>query len=249
MTPIVNKTYTEFGDPNGVMWVHFNGNTFRNAPNYDNTSTSGPARIGTASKWPAPVEYITRTDYPSGFHFFNSILDARDGYSLQEAIGLLKDIGFKEGIISAHSFGGVALAKIINALKDYPEFKILAAIWLAPYNDGSITSLPKVEFKNLFIHAATDGVVNISSSKNYISMLMKSGNPEPKLIIEQGSNHEIGAAYFQTPKRAIVYDWVSQNMIKPGQPALPKPVGDIYQENGRYFLKLDNGKVVEVIGI
>lgn len=263
--PVPIKPYFEFSkggyaelivandDGSYIDWVHLGGRAAW--PNILNASTNGPIRILQRGEWgKSPIYYVT-IDPPKGFRYLFPVSDTEIPEFTPEVLEkFLKHVGFNNGIISGHSFGGERMFEYLA----WPQrtVKFQAGVAVAAHYNGWVKSLPKLEFNIKFVVAEKDGLagqkpqlsgVTLSQTKQYQSLLQASGNIIETSIIEPGSAvHDIGSIYLNGPKKSVIFNWVAQQ-TKPVAPSLPKPVGDIYQENGKYWISLSDGRKAEVI--
>lgn len=234
-------------NPDGsyITSVHLHGNTFQNKPNILNASTNAPVLIQQRGAWPNPITYVA-VDPKPGFRYIIPISDTPvPEFTPAEFDKFLTFIDFNNGVISAHSYG---VARMMQYFA-WPERKhdFQAAVDISGYNDGSVKSLPKLNFKVKFYHAADDKIVPLSQTKNYQSLLQQSGNQLEPFMADGGGNHDLGRVWMNGPKADITFDWIKQQI----KPVTPQPQPDqvypaFYNATGKYFFITVDGKEVKI---
>lgn len=239
-------------NPDGsyIDWIHLHGNTFNNKPDIMNSATNSPLFIK-ATPWSktTPVTFYAEEPTP-GFRYIIPISDTPiPEFTPAVLDAFLKEIDFKNGgVISGHSYG---VARMM-AYFAYPQrsFDFQAAIDVAGFNDGSVKSLPKLNFPVKFFHAAGDGVVNISYTRSYQSMLQSSGNQLEEFTPAAGGSHDLGRLVMNGPEKSQLWSWLIPK-LEPIEPPVVEPQPDqvypvMYNATQKYFFVVKDGENVRL---
>lgn len=238
-----------------ALHVHGYQDSYSNIPNACSNSLLKVESRG--GPWPKETYYVA-VDPKPGFRYIIPISDTikMPEFTPVKFENFLKFIGWKPGVGSGHSYGWDLLTDYLAWPGRTQDFQAL--IDVAGFNDNigknaagnpdpliNLKEIPHLNAPTLFWHSEVDKSVNYRYMDGYIASFAAAGNVIQRRLEKSGS-HDLGRLVMNGTRANETFDWIQQQ-VKPVAPTLPKPVGDIYQDGTKYFIKLDNGKVAEVI--
>lgn len=242
-----NIEYWDYGTSDTVF-IFLHGN-LTSKPNFQNVLSQGPLTF-VYGQWRSITDF---TLVDTSVHNVRIIVpvntDVSDTYADDNLVErLVKEPSIaaaKKKVLSGNSYGGKEVCRQIA--EGTVEFD--AYIVFSPYYPA-VPSSVKNKKPTLVITANEDPISRFHGVEPWYNKMIELGVPIEKIWLSR-KDHMASSNIFYTPKlaKSMVYDWIDLK-VKPNSepaPSLPKPVGDIYQENGKYFIKLDNGKVAEVL--